>query len=135
MTGKHIARTPFAIESRQQALEHFVTELFPQTFLPRITVIANADLSDEQVIERAKSARYGDRFKRLWSGDASDYGNDHSRADLALCRILAFWCGEDCERVDRLFRRSGLMREKWDRRSGEGSYGTRTIGAAVNRGH
>jgi len=134
MTGKHVAGTPFAIESRQQALEYFVTELFPHTFVPRNTAIAPVDLSDEQLIERAKSTPYGDRFRRLWSGDASDYGNDHSRADLALCHILAYWCGDDCERMDRLFRRSGLMREKWDRQSGERSYGTRTIGAAVNRG-
>jgi len=43
--------------------------------------------------------------------------NDHSRADLALCGMLAFWCGGDPERIDRLFRRSDLMREKWDRRT------------------
>ena len=34
-----------------------------------------------------------------------------------------FWCGGDTERVDRLFRRSGLMRDKWDRQTGDASYG------------
>jgi primase-polymerase (primpol)-like protein len=89
-------------------------------------------LSDEELIERAKVARNGERFRRLWEGDASDYGNDHSRADLALCRILAFWCGGDAERMDRLFRSSGLMRKKWDRHTGESAYGIRTIRAALS---
>lgn len=40
---------------------------------------------------------------------------DHSSADAALCAHLAFWTGRDCERMDRLFRQSGLYREKWER--------------------
>ena len=85
----------------------------------------------EELIERARRALNGDRFGRLWQGDTSDYGNDHSRADLALCRILSFWCRGDAERVDRLFRRSGLMRDKWDRRAGDVPYGARTIRAVI----
>ena len=38
---------------------------------------------------------------------------DRSSADAALCQHLAFWTGKDCERMDRLFRMSGLMRDKW----------------------
>lgn len=130
ITGKHVFGTPFAIQGRQEALEHLVAELFPVISSSKNIVVADVDLLDEQLIERAKNARNGERFRRLWAGDASDYGNDHSRADLALCRILGFWCGGDCERVDRLFRRSGLMREKWDRRTGDTDYGARTIRAA-----
>jgi primase-polymerase (primpol)-like protein len=54
-------------------------------------VIANSTIlfaSDEQLIERAKLAKNGDRFTRLWSGDMSDHTGDHSHADLALCRML-----------------------------------------------
>lgn len=120
-----------SIQSRQEALEQLAAELFPETSSSQNIVVADVDLSDEQLIERAKNARNGDRFSRLWSGDASDYGNDRSRADLALCSILAFWCGGDCERIDRLFRRSGLMRGKWDRRTGDGAYGSLTIRTAV----
>ena len=119
VTGKHVSGTPFAIQKRQEALESLAAELLPETSSSRKTFVASVDLSDGQLIERAKSARNGDRFRRLWAGDVSDYGNDHSRADLALCRILAFWCGGDYERVDRLFRRSGLMR-----RSGTGVLAT-----------
>lgn len=131
VTGKHVSGTPLSIQNRQEALEGLEAELFPVVSSPRTVVVTHVDLSDEQIIERATNARNGDRFARLWAGDASDYGNDHSRADLALCRILAFWCGDDCERIDRLFRRSGLMREKWDRRTGDSVYGALTIRTAV----
>ena len=68
-------------------------------------MIANPTIpfaSDEELIEWAKLPKNGDRFARLWAGDTSDFGGDHSRADLALCRMLSFWCKGDFERVDRL---------------------------------
>ena len=65
-------------------------------------------------------------------GDTSDYktvGNDgRSEADLALCTMLAFWCGPDKVRIDRLFRQSGLMRAKWERVD----YRTLTFAAALD---
>jgi hypothetical protein len=75
----------------------------------------------------------------LWSGDPvriapffpSDSGDDfnHSNADAALCAHLAFYTGADAKRIDRLFRRSGLMRDKWDR----DSYRVTTVGKAVTK--
>ncbi len=37
-----------------------------------------------------------------------------SEADMALCCLLAFLTGGDRARMDELFRRSGLIRERWD---------------------
>jgi primase-polymerase (primpol)-like protein len=69
------------------------------------------------LIERAKRARNGDKFSRLWAGDASEY-DSASEADLALCSILAFWTVGDPDSIDRLFRESGLFRDaKWSRES------------------
>ena len=51
-------------------------------------------------------------------------GFDHSSADSALMAHLAFWTGKDMPRMDRLFRRSGLMREKYALRE---DYRTSTI--------
>ena len=72
-------------------------------------------LEDSDLIEKAKNAKHGDKFRRLWNGDTSMHDNDHSRADLALCKRLAFWTGGEERRIDSLFRQSGLMREKWER--------------------
>jgi len=40
--------------------------------------------------------------------------DSHPEADMALCCLLAFWTGGDRSQMDRLFRQSCLMREKWD---------------------
>ena len=63
----------------------------------------------------------------------SDYDADHSRADAALCRMLSYWTGADPTRIDRLFRMSGLMRDKWNRKTGEETYGARTIRLSLQR--
>ena len=132
ITGKHLSGTPQTIESRQRALDDICAHVFaPESKILLCCSSGVADASDEELIERARQSRNGDRFERLWRGNISDYGNDHSRADLALCRILSFWCRGDAERVDRLFRRSGLMRDKWDRRAGGVTYGLRTLNAAL----
>jgi putative DNA primase/helicase len=52
-------------------------------------------------------------------GDMSDYRHpdgrpDHSRADAALVAMLAR-VTRDVAQIDRIFRTSALMREKWDR--------------------
>lgn len=84
------------------------------------------DLSDGELLEKARSAKNGAAFSRLWDGDAGAY-QSQSEADLALCNQLAFWTGRDPDRMDRLFRQSGLMRNKWDRRQSGTTYGAITI--------
>lgn len=73
------------------------------------------------------------RMAALWSGDCSAHGGDHSQADLALANHLAFLTGNDPARMDSLFRRSGLMREKWDQPRGESTYGAMTIDRALRQ--
>lgn len=88
---------------------------------------------DDELIKRmlrAKSsaaAAFGNRasLKTLWEGDEEELGKfypsstgdafDRSSADAALCQHLAFWTGKDCDRIQRLFERSGLMRDKFNR--------------------
>jgi primase-polymerase (primpol)-like protein len=52
---------------------------------------------------------------------------------MALCCLLAFWTGGDRAQIDRLFRQSGLMREKWDEvHYADGStYGEKTVERAI----
>lgn len=87
-------------------------------------------LTDRELIEKIRSSRQGAAFARLYGGEA---GEDHSVADFRLCSILAFWCGHDPERIDRIFRGSGLIRAKWDEvHSSEGlTYGQVTIAKAI----
>jgi len=55
---------------------------------------------------------------------------DRSSADAALMSHLAFWTGKNTARMDRLFRRSGLMRPKYDKH-GNYDYAGHTISGAV----
>ncbi|MDQ5911060.1 MAG: putative primase/helicase [Pseudomonadota bacterium] len=78
------------------------------------SVETSLSLDDTALIDKARQAANGAVFEALWRGDLSGHGGDHSSADLALLNVLAFWTGNDAARMDRLFRQSGLMRDKWD---------------------
>ena len=107
------------------------------TFMKRKMQVSNRTvepcsyLTDEQVIEHASRSESGDKFKALMEGRWEEGYDSQSDADMALVSILAFWCGNVEEQIDRLFRTSGLMRDKWDRQTGDRTYGQITIRNAV----
>jgi putative DNA primase/helicase len=65
-----------------------------------------------QVLLKAFEAKNGEKFKKLFAGDWSEYFSN-SEADMALASHLYFWTASR-EETDRLFRQSGLFRPKWD---------------------
>lgn len=98
---------------------------------------------DDELIEKACASRSaagafgaGASFLQLWQNDeealaqaypdGSSYNG--SQADAALAQHLAFWAGNNCERILRLMWRSGLVRDKWEDRE---DYLHRTILNAV----
>ncbi|AEN07589.1 hypothetical protein Halar_0333 (plasmid) [halophilic archaeon DL31] len=90
-------------------------------------------LLDEELLSKARGASNGAKFERLWRGNTSGY-DSHSEADMALACLLAFWSSGDTRQMDRLFRRSGLMREKWEAvhyADGQ-TYGETTLKRAVS---
>lgn len=93
--------------------------------------IGSSGLDDLTLIKRAKRSRNGAQFAALWAGDTTGY-QSRSEADIALCNALAFWTNKDAARMDSLFRQSGLMREKWDRRQSGSTYGAITIQNAID---
>jgi hypothetical protein len=89
---------------------------------------APLSLSDEELLEWARKAQNGAKFIALYDrGEVP--GGDDSVAAAALCALLAFWTGRDSARMDALFRRSALMRGKWDR----DDYRERTIEYAISQ--
>lgn len=67
-------------------------------------------LSDAEILERIfLSGGTGKRVEALYNGDTSEYGNDHSRADQALCTFL-YGFTNDRATTERLFRTSRLYR-------------------------
>ena len=91
-----------------------------------------ASLDDEELLAKARSARNGAAFDMLYRGEWESAGHpSQSEGDLALTDHLTFWTGGDPVAVDRLFRGSGLYRDKWDERRGARTYGEATIARAL----
>ncbi len=116
LTGDHLEGTPTAPQDRQDELADLYRRLFPEVAPNRLTSPRNTiSLDDSALIDKAMGAKNGQLFRALWNGDTSAHNGDDSAADLALCSLLMFWTGNDPARTDRLFRRSGLYRAKWER--------------------
>ena len=88
-------------------------------------------LSASEIVEKARSSQNGAKFEALYRGDITGYSSQ-SEADMAFCNILAFWCGGDIETMDSIYRSSGLMREKWDRKQSGSTYGMLTLKKAAD---
>lgn len=88
-------------------------------------------LDDQEVVDKARSCKTGLLFNILYSGNWQGVYSSQSEADLALCNQLAFWTQRNAAQMDRIFRSSGLMRDKWDEKRGENTYGQLTIQKAI----
>lgn len=136
VTGEHLAGTPKEIVERQGELDETLEQFLKRAERGERWTGSSQDgaLSDDEVIERASNARNGsgERFRALMDGDTARYGGNASSADQALCNVLAFWTRCDESQIDRIFRRSGLYRDKWDERRGAATYGERTMYSATS---
>lgn len=94
-------------------------------------VIQKLDMDDNEIVDKARNCRTGSLFQLLYSGNWQGVYNSQSEADLALCNHLAFWTQKDAAQIDRIFRTSGLYRDKWDSKRGAYTYGETTIQKAI----
>lgn len=86
-------------------------------------------LTDRQVLDKMFASKNGDDIKKVYDGDASEHGNDLSKADMSLCAHLAFWCRRDKEQMLRIWLASPLgSREKTQKRI---DYRSRTCDFAI----
>ena len=129
VTGK-VYGTPKSIENRTDEFNEIYGKYFsePVKSKSEIKITEVSDFTDEELLERMFASKRGYEIQKLFNGDWSSYPSQ-SEADLALVSHLIFWTQKDTERVDNLFRQSGLMREKWNR----GDYRGRTIDLALKR--
>jgi putative DNA primase/helicase len=126
VTGRRLANSPVAINERQAAVNQVHAALFPPAVAASPTKAASPTLDDVALLERARAAANSPKFAALYDHGRNDGYPSASEADLALVSMLAFWT-KDAGQIDRLFRASGLMREKWDR----DGYRTDTINKAL----
>jgi NrS-1 polymerase HBD domain len=126
LTGHRLACSSTTIGDSQAALETLIAELCPEPTPQPIAPSPELSADDQTITDRL---RHMTGMWRLYAaGDCSAYGNDHSRGDQALCNGFVS-CGANSEdQINRLFRTSALMREKWDRKD----YRDRTIAKSLD---
>ena len=93
---------------------------------------ATENLNAGEVIGSIRASRQSAKFEALMQGNTTGYGSQ-SEADLALCSVIAFW-SQSTAVIDTIFRTSGLMRAKWDKkhRADGSTYGQMTIKEALS---
>jgi hypothetical protein len=135
VTGHKLPCFPSEVSDCQPAL----TGLYESLGIGQANAVVNPNpLEGERIvlgnrgdiIGQAMRAANGLKFQRLFSGDWSGYAS-LSEARLALCRMLAFWCGPQPSLIDAYFRQSGLMCPKWDSRRGATTYRQGRIAKAL----
>ncbi len=144
VTGERLPNISSEVNLRQESLDFVYAQVFgndepgegsifsvcPE---PKPSDSGSVVLSDEEIIELAsKQRRSGPKFQSLWSGDWNLHFNSASEADSSVVFTLAFYT-KDPDQIDRIFRRSQLMRPKWDEMHGDESYGQTTIAKALSR--
>jgi len=117
-------------EALKQTLETFMRRAAKSSAASPVEAVSY--LTDEQVIQHACKSESGDKFRELYNGNWEELYESQSDADMAFVSMLCFWCGNVEEQIDRIFRSSSLMRDKWDRRTGDSTYGQITIRNAVS---
>lgn len=137
VTGDWFPDTPTRIEYRAAELAVMHAKFLPDERVPvlvEVPPVGNGDAQsfpDDVILERARHAASGAKFRLLFDhGDTVGHPS-RSEADLFLASLLSR-AGADAATVDRLFRRSQLWRPKWDERHGAQTYGASTIARALS---
>lgn len=119
------------MDSLEWLLNKYMKRKIPKKSSEELQVHRESYLTDDSVLAKAMTSKQGEKFRKLWNGDSSDYPSN-SEADLGLISILAFYCNGNREQVDRLYRQSALARSKWDEVHGNKTYGEMTIDTALS---
>jgi archaellum biogenesis ATPase FlaH len=145
LTGHVVIDAPRVIPDRQAQLDQLHQRMFDSSKkLAQLAHPSREPLRGGQVeqvqpsspvldprLEAALRDPSRSKLTRLWSGDIRGYTTP-SEADLALCSMLGVLLAYDPVAMDRMFRRSGLLRPKWDERRGDSTYGQITVLKVVN---
>jgi hypothetical protein len=125
ITG-HVLNGFGKIEERQVELDALIRREWPQDLEDtKSQEPAKGNIEDNRLVDKMLGAANGEKVLALMNGDTTGYPSP-SEADQALVNHLVFYT-QDPLQIDRIFRTSGLYRDKWDR----ADYRERTIKKAL----
>ncbi|MGE7667382.1 DUF927 domain-containing protein [Ureibacillus composti] len=132
-TGEALNELPI---NNGKEIESFIEKVFKRE-KTTLTVPQHQDRQDKsaftevEIIKIAENSKTGDRFKSfMYGGWEQSYGSQ-SEADMAFANDLAFWTNRDYFMMDSIFRKSSLMRDKFDRKQNDSTYGDETLKKAI----
>jgi putative DNA primase/helicase len=100
LSERHLSKTPKELMPRQAQIDALCKSVAGMQTKPGLVV---------------KAGNEDEKFCKLMAGDFSDYNDDKSRADLALCGMLARRHNNNLFAVDEAWLASPLYRDKLDR--------------------
>lgn len=119
------------VRDRQSAVKAFVAK-YLATVVPTVPAASTSDippesaqLTDDGVMAALQETHKQD-YRHFFEVGPKE-GDDDSSLDYRLALRLVRMVGRDPARIERLMRRSRLVREKWDKRRGESTYLRETI--------
>ena len=123
-----------SVADRENEAENIQNTYFTKKPVSKIqkTSFKPLSLSDDEILNAARNSRNGMLFSELYAGNWQSKYESQSEADMAFCSMLAFWFQKDAEKMDAIFRRSGLMRDKWNREQSGSTYGAITLQRAID---
>ena len=137
VTGKRYTDSPGTIEDGQDALDwlcqsHLTKKAANNSPVSYATYATGEVVPTDAIIMKIRNSKQGAKFSALYDDGNTAICGGHSESDAALCSMLAFWTRRDAGMIDAIFRQSKLMREKWDDKRNDGTYGSMTIQFAID---
>jgi hypothetical protein len=102
-SARHLNKTPTELMLRQEQIN---------ALCDRIAATPQFKAGNGLVVVAGDSE---EKYRKLMAGDLSDFNGDYSRADLALCNILARKHNNNFFKIDEAWLASPLYREKLER--------------------
>lgn len=132
-TGEALNDLPI---SEGKEIESFIEKVFKReetdSALPQQSnEHGKAALSESEIIKIAEKSKNGNRFKLFMNGGWEQLYSSQSEADMAFVNDLAFWTNCDYQMMDSIFRKSSLVRDKWDRKQNRTTYGDEQLNKAI----
>ncbi|WP_239453687.1 phage NrS-1 polymerase family protein [Mammaliicoccus sciuri] len=122
------------ISSDQSYIDSLVERYFKREVITNDVInydITPANLDDNEVIQLMARSKDADKLSKLMGGGWQELFESQSEADLSLLNALAFYTQKNGVQMDRIFRSSDLIRQKWDELRGSKTYGQISIDKAI----
>jgi len=132
VTGQYIPNSAKDLNNAQAAIDEFRARYFkPYCEMDTSKFpVTNVRLTDEEIISRLEGWQSIDRIEAFKQYFYVGPTGNHSDNDFDLCCMIRYWTQEE-DQIDRIFRKSALMRSKWDEMRGPITYGQLTIRNAL----